>query len=373
MFALLALLLFASLAAVIELWIRWRVPRIDAFYVITPCERMLFDVDPETMPGMSPVSRLVTNSLGIRGREFSPHDRYRVLGMGCSVAISTYVDQGKTWTFLLEQWLGDRLGEQVWVGSVGRNEVTSRDVITFMRHFVPQYRDQIDLVIILVGVNDLALMLSKGDRYDADFLERAGLKHQMARAFARIPNEHADLPFYRRLALWKAASCARRKLRLKRFEGIGSVYEEHRRLRQQAVTIGILPDLTPGLDEYARNIDTIIALAAGSIRLLFMTHPTMWCSDLSPAEEKLLWFGWFGDSGQFYATDVLAQGMALYNRRLLVTCQARDVPCLDLASVVPKNTQALYDDVHLNEPGSHLVAQTLARYLGTEPSLLSSR
>lgn len=373
MFALLALILLAALPAGIELLLRWRMPWLDAFCVITPCERMLFDLDPETMPGMSPASRLFTNSRGIRGREFSPRDRYRVLGMGCSVAISTYLDQDKTWSALLERFLSDQIHDQVWVGAVGRSEVTSRDVVTFMRYFVPQYKDEIDLVIVLVGVNDLALMLSKANGYEPSFLERAGVKHQMSRAFARVPDRYSDLPFYHRLALWKVASCARRKLRLRRFEGIGSVYEEHRRLRQQAVTIGTLPDLTRGLDEYTRNIDTIIDLAANSIRLLFTTHPTMWRSDLSPAEEKLLWFGWLGDSGQFYTTEVLAQGMALYNRRLLDTCQARGVPCLDLASVVPKNTQALCDDVHLNEPGSHLVAQTVAYYLGTEPSLSPSR
>jgi len=127
------------------------------------------------MPGLSLVPRYRTNSLGVRGREFARDDSYRVLAIGCSATISLYVDQDKTWTGLLERCLGERLGQRVWAGCVGRREVNTRDVVTMMRYFVPQHRAALGALIFLVGVNDLALMLSKGAAYDPEFLNKQHL------------------------------------------------------------------------------------------------------------------------------------------------------------------------------------------------------
>ena len=66
---------------------------------------------------------------------------------------------------------------------------------------------------------------------------------------------------------------------------------------------------------------------------------------------------------------MLALGMEAYSRRLLAVCSERGAECLDLASMLPKDTRTFYDDVHLTEEGSRAVAEELTRHLVRTPPL----
>ena len=96
---------------------------------------------------------------------------------------------------------------------------------------------------------------------------------------------------------------------------------------------------------------------------MFLTQPTMWRNDLPPPEERLLFYGWIGTMeaprGFVRASD-LAQGMRQFNEALLTICKIDSLECYDLASAIPKDTTAFYDDCHFNEGGARLVAQFLA-------------
>jgi lysophospholipase L1-like esterase len=59
--------------------------------------------------------------------------------------------------------------------------------------------------------------------------------------------------------------------------------------------------------------------------------------------------------------------MARYNDTLLEVCRARGLDCVDAAHLLPRDTTALYDDVHFNEQGSRLLARALAKSLRERP------
>jgi hypothetical protein len=65
----------------------------------------------------------------------------------------------------------------------------------------------------------------------------------------------------------------------------------------------------------------------------------------------------------FYSVEALAEGMAAYNGRLLEICRQRQVECIDLATLLPKDTTVFYDDAHFNESGAKQVARIVADYL----------
>ena len=96
----------------------------------------------------------------------------------------------------------------------------------------------------------------------------------------------------------------------------------------------------------------------------------MWRENLSPEENALLWFGWVRresqPSGYLSAAD-LAIAMDTFNRELLSVCAHDRMECFDLASMVPKDTTAFYDDAHFNEGGARIVADLLADYLSSKP------
>jgi len=105
-----------------------------------------------------------------------------------------------------------------------------------------------------------------------------------------------------------------------------------------------------------------------NVRLILITQPTIWRADLTEAEQAWLWFGQ-GPGEFFYSIEALARGMSMtiYNDRLLKICHQRQVECVDLANVLPKDTAVFYDDVHFNKTGSVQVAQILTTYLLSEP------
>lgn len=55
--------------------------------------------------------------------------------------------------------------------------------------------------------------------------------------------------------------------------------------------------------------------------------------------------------------------MAAFNDTLLNVSQNRHLECVDLASMLEKDTIVFYDDAHFNESGSQKVAMILSEYL----------
>ena len=78
---------------------------------------------------------------------------------------------------------------RIWIGNAGKSGLTTRDYIVQLRHLLPQL-ERLDRVILLVGINDLALRLSQDEEYQADFLQQAGReKVLLQRSFQLLPIE----------------------------------------------------------------------------------------------------------------------------------------------------------------------------------------
>ena len=150
----------------------------------------------------------------------------------------------------------------------------------------------------------------------------------------------------------------------------GEIYITWRKHRQNASEIrNELPDLSSALAEYAANINMIIDLAEKkSIRLIFMTQPTLWRSKLPQSLADLLWLGGIGDfqreSGlPYYSIEALQEGMEAYNDVLRQICHQRNLECIDLSSMLEKDTSVFYDDVHFNESGARKVSNVVSQYM----------
>ena len=369
------MLVSLSIAVVLcELGLRALLPSAGDYYAHKPYLRVNFEPSPKIMPGIEGVSRYFVNSMGVRGDEFSHDDTYRILAIGGSTTECNYLDQSETWQFLLQEKLNKNTqNHKVWVGNVGKGGITSRHHILQMKYLLPQFED-IDAVIMLLGLNDLSNRLAQDIHYDPHSLDRPGSKEkQLLEAFSVLPVGHnLALPYYKRAALWHLG----RKVKYRIFHSGhiqdrgGRYLQSWRRHRRNATTIrNELPDLSTALEEYCRNIDTIVDLARDkSVRIIFVTQPVLWRSGLPDELKNLLWFGGVGRYRQsiereYYSVEALATGMDMYNETLLWVSRIRQVECFDLASCLVKDTTVFYDDCHFNEDGSERVAELLARYL----------
>jgi lysophospholipase L1-like esterase len=374
------LILFGTLIALAlgELFLELFVPEKTRFYVWPPNLRYTFQISSEVLPGVTEgESHFISNSEGIRGPEFSGErgSEYRILAVGGSTTECLFLDQSKAWPYLLGENLSKTAdGRKVWVGNIGRSGLNTRDHILEMKYLLPYY--DVDVLVFLIGVNDLGLLLEQGDEYDPIYLsEEEHVWRQLKHAFLVIPpGALPDRPFYEKTRLFRlASSLAAQEQEEENQADAWKFYVFGRKNRQEGQIIEQLPSLASALDEYERNIREIVSLGEQQgLRMVFATQPTLWKADITTEEESLLWQGWArrprkrpGDP--YYSVEALASGMAAYNERLLRLCMKYGLECVDLARELPKDLTIFYDDGHYNENGARETARVLASYFRQRP------
>lgn len=320
----------------------------------------IFRPIPGIMPGISGDSKFITNSYGIRGDELSSKYTKRILAIGGSTTGCLYLNQTEAWPYLLQKKLNEKLGRNdIWVGNVGISGENTYYNIKLLKCFLLK-RFKIDTAILLTGINDFCRRLALDKNYVP---------------FSQQKTEE-DSPFFKKTALWGLTMKIKKTLSKKSGEETqddvytGKIYATWRANRSRAKKIiDALPDLSSALREYAWNINAIIDIAEkNKIRIIFMTQPTLWQAGLSPQLRSLLWFGGIGkfqteEGCEYYSVKALHDGMEKYNNTLLTICKLRNVECIDLASLLPKDTSIFYDDCHFNENGSRKTSEILAQYL----------
>jgi len=377
----LALLSAVVTLSVAEVLLRTVVPPSRGYFVNPPGADWTEVVHPGVFPGVVGVVHVRINQFGIRGRVFGD-DRveFRMLAVGGSTTRCGTVDDTLVWTHLVEAALGRTAdGRTVWFGNVGRDGTTTRDHVLHLKYLLPQY-SRIDVVVALVGANDMLWALQQGWSYHVPApLSDPGVERaRMVHAFYRVPGRWRDqiaptrdVPWFKTTELWQLSRRARQALprtfhiEARPEEGV----EEARRAREAASLVDSLPPLDAALAEYRRNLNTMADLAAAAgAELVLVTQPSVWRAGMSPTEQPLLQFGDLGPARRaYFSPPALGRAMARFNETLLDVCRARGLDCVDAASVIPRDTTAMYDDIHFNANGSRLLASVVADYFRRRP------
>lgn len=355
----------------------------NKYYVWPPNLRKVSKPTPGTMPGVNGVANFNVNSNGIRGNEVSPENQYRILAIGGSTTECLFLDQEKSWPYALQNKLNahHRSKSKVWVGNAGKSGLSTREHLMHMKYMLPQL-PRIDAVIILAGCNDLIRRLIENKNYDPNFLDNYEYwKHRLIRgAFSDTPYFPGKYRFrsgyYGELATVSLINNAMEIYSRREMiqDEAGNMFVNLRNLRKGASEIvEDLPDLASGLEEYKKNLNVIIDMAKHqSVRIIFLTQPSLWKKNMTEQEKALLWYGWIESfkSKRYYSEIALMRGMQAYNNALLQVCQARGVECIDLAEMLPKNSAIFYDDVHFTDKGSLITADIIFKYLNKKPPFM---
>jgi lysophospholipase L1-like esterase len=353
------------------------------YYVWPPNLHKVSKPIPGTMPGVNGIAHFNVNSDGIRGDEFSSDQKYRILAIGGSTTECLFLDQEKSWPYALQNKLNSLHLSKVWIGNVGKSGLSTREHYMHMKYLLPQYPG-IDAIVILAGCNDLIRRLIEDKKYDPYFLDHYDYWEQrlIRGAFSETPYKQGKYRFhsgyYDELAigsLVKQIMYINSKREMVQDE-TGNLFVNLRNLRKGALEIvEHLPDLTSGLEEYKKNLNAIIDIAQSrSTRIVFITQPSLWKQDMTEKEKDLIWNGWIESpkSKRYYSEIALMRGMQAYNDTLLQVCKVRGVECIDLASVLPKDSTIFYDDVHFSDKGSLMTADVIFKYLRKNMPFLKS-
>lgn len=298
--------------------------------------------------GVSPVAMHSTNKWGLRGDE-PPADwskQYTIITIGGSTTQCFYLDDHKTWPYLLQGKLRDSY-PGAWVGNGGLDGHSTRGHVVFMQEVVKRVNPNV--VVLLVGVNDLGLLLDQDAKLNGSVYERVGLKYRLL-ASSRLLQ---ILYTWKRVLFDRVAVVDR--------SGYGS--PEPQPLPEPENLTQVQEDLPSSLQEYHANIEKIIQEARSlNIRVIFLTQPMLF-------DDTVYWRGiegafyWIKNSKGKLSAATFWKLLDLYNKELIRTCQLENVECFDLASAVPHSDLYFYDYVHFNEQGAELAAEKVSGYL----------
>ncbi len=344
-----------------------------------------YTADPSLFPGVSGMKRFTANNIGLRGPNFPVNPQtYRIIAVGGGTTQCVHLDDSEAWPQLVMQELNAQQHTvPVWVNNAGLAGETAVSNLYFLRS-LPALQNA-DAYIFLLGLHDLEATVTMNGEPSQKELEKQTMWF-LDWSDTRTP----QFPLFRRLALYRLLTTA-----LSPFEGqdtrtqntmaFGSDWLKYRRGLRATLPTLPLPDLKVGLAEYRARV---MALAdecqRRSTRCVFLTQPMMWREGLSLKETSALYFGWIGLQGTlsnrfdhpdgFAPVGDLARAMDLYNKTLLDICSERSLECYDLASAVPKDLSAFYDDAHFNENGARIASDFIAeKLLGHQPFVAEPR
>ena len=327
------------------------------YYVWPPYLNEVFLPNSSIMSGITGASFFTINELGYRGPLIKDKDKeYRILTMGGSTTEELYLDDNETWPYLLMKNLNmTNDGRQIIAMNIGKSGHNTRDHIIQLKSLIPLYKP--DLVILMVGANDMLLKLSKRWVWKP-FDENT---YDYTKSFSYISDysfkSSISYKIYNMLS-WELDS------QFKEQDVVGDSIMESRLERKNSKSIiNEIPDLALALDDYEGNLGRLIEIAQeNNVSVIFSTQPFLWKENMSKEEDSSLWMT-TDFNGNFYPVKTMSDSMEKFNLRLLSFCaKNKKTVCFDLERKVPKSLNYFYDDMHFNENGAEFVAEQFARY-----------
>lgn len=306
--------------------------------------------------GVATPVRFTTNKWGMRGSAppVGPawDEATTIVAIGGSTTQCFFLDDFRTWPAVLEKELEDK-GHNVWVGNAGQAGHSTIGHVAMVDGPIAQIRP--NYVLFLVGVNDLSVSLRPQWRWDESMSESL-----LGRARSDGLNwllDRSRLAY--RLHLAKQVHFDGSTVRSKDFS-IALPTEP-------ATGDEYLP--APGDDQiltslplFRRNVVSLIEVVRSfGATPVFLTQPLL-IEDLPRWAKVRARSSWMKKQKVHLTGDGYARLLDRFNSVLIDICAQRDVPCLDLAELVPHSTDYYYDLVHYNDAGAKLVGEAVGAY-----------
>jgi lysophospholipase L1-like esterase len=315
--------------------------------------------NPLAIPGQVLTTVYRTNELGMRGpRVTTGSEAFGILAIGGSTTECAALDDEDTWPHDLMLSLTAVEGRKVWVQNAGVSGHTSTDHLYMLR--TNPFVRRADLILILVGVNDLTATLAfEGRSVNAQLEQRAQVGFSVFPRYTRL----ATVKLVRNLVLTAETSPLR-------YDHTG--FYEEMRARRRSAPIVPAPDLSPGVAEYRGRITRLAAECRRlQKRCVFLTQPALWKAEFTREELEAIWLGYVGPveaAVGYVSPSSLEQAMERFNQALIEAAGAHGVEVFDLARRIPKTLAHFYDDAHFTNEGARIVGREVARYLTSRSS-----
>jgi hypothetical protein len=326
----------------------------------------------QNLPGLSNFVTYERNAYGVRATTMGPQPKARgvkrVLCLGASTTDQINQNLSDTWCGRLEMQLNRSYGAsgvRFETASLGRGGFRAVDDLAWAEDSLAAL--QPDVVVLLLGINDLAFTGARNYRYNR-------LDSSLARSRRRRdPNggRPATTPWQRRVCPMTLQLCRRLMLLKHRIAAAKQTdaplrldwdSENLPRLRKEYQALPEVDHVDRDPDpekEFHDAADSLVAsLVSRHIRTVVLGQPVLWSDHMGDVERSQLWFPVSTPKGPVRPNGKwLANEMNRYNADLSAVAAARGATFYNLEGRIPKTVEYFFDDCHYTDAGSALVAK----------------
>jgi lysophospholipase L1-like esterase len=296
-------------------------------------------------PKLDPVIINTRNALGFRGPEKPANwdECLTIVTVGGSNTECHFLSDNKTWPWLLEKQL-QRSFQNVWLNNAGIDGHSTFGHQILLNDYLLKLKPK--FILFMTGINDV-----ENDRPSFhDELNRKGgysdFKHFI------VNNSEVLNTAWNLLRGWrtqKLVNTTSNMLDLKKGDSLimSEQQIEERKAKQKKFLAGYRERLGQLIDTCKRH----------GIQPVFMTQATQFGLGQDPVTGvNLATFKLGDDMNGKCLFDVLE----LYNDEMKTVCRQKNIPVIDLAKLMPKNSLYFYDQTHFTNAGSEKVAEIIA-------------
>jgi lysophospholipase L1-like esterase len=295
------------------------------------------------------------NSLGFRGEEppinFSKHKT--LVAVGGSTTECIFITEGKTWIDIVGQKLASRF-PGIWVNNAGIDGHSTCGNIAMVDQYLSQLKP--NYAMFLVGVNDMAVENCRSE--DAKQL----VSSPIAGLTQRLLDKSMVYTYVNYLVNRKVA------------HGMVAVSDS-------IFNYNVLGDSTfydkvgkdddqkfdKLLKEYRQRLETLIfKTKESSIKPILITQPAVYGKGVDPTtgvDLADLIVADFTEGKKIRRGEDKWNILEKYNKVTREVARENNVPLIDLASEMPKDTKYYYDFVHYTEAGAAKVGEIVSAHL----------
>jgi lysophospholipase L1-like esterase len=319
----------------------------------------------QDLPGLQPEILYERDALGLRrlslNPNYKPADAIRILCVGASTTDQPTQDTANTWCGMLQLKLTELFSDR----GVGIETATLAQGGWRVPDLVARINDRIDtlqpdIVIVLMGINDLAFNGGPGYVYTGLSDRLAAIGHRDSSLKSSFWGRCEAVSY-----LCQRLTLLRKMFHDWRLRRAGQVLEWHSQnipvLRQEYQQYHYVdaPKRDPDpLREFEDGMEHLLGLLdRHSADAIVLGQPVLWKENMSEAERTALWFyvetpaGRVRPSGRWLVTE-----MARYNAAQHTIAQKHGVRFLDLDARIPKDLDHYFDDCHFTDLGSRWMA-----------------
>lgn len=341
---------------------------------------------------VDPFIKITRNSLGLRGKEYDPkiHQK-KILFVGGSTTECITLSDGTTWIDHLEESLSL---ENMWFGNAGVNGQSTFGHLEFMKRFFLGLKP--DVMVFFIGANEInrfyldqedKTLVDFGKKRERDFnaiksekkIETSQSIYQSLWYFihtnkdssallytiSELRNRHLTKNFYHNyihnLNLEELKTVAPTNYE---FEvELTSLDSSSPRLQRLKSELMKQKDFRKRIKE---NIKELIAMSRkNGITPLLMTQPALYGKGIDPQTgvnlETMILQSGNTQVGQGLTGYEMWRLLESYNDITREVAKQENVPFIDLAVLMPKNSRYYYDYIHFSKEGAEKMAEIIQK------------